>query len=273
MIAIGIAKPDMKTVYIVAPSTVVAGAGSVSGMVIAYTGHVAYPNIIDEMKHERDFPKALAFLALTTIAFYLSVAVVIYVFAGTSVPSPAFGAASPIIRKICYGVAIPTVIVAGVIAASICAKRANDLFWRFRKAPEVVFEKSARAWTSWVVILSVLWAISWLIASLVPVFHELLTLIGAAFATQFCFAFNSVMWLFMQWQGHSEHGITWYDNRCLTLRRAYLCNWKKTALTGINLMILAISIGVSVVGTYAAAVDISKNGDAGKPFSCANNAH
>lgn len=40
---------------------------------------------------------------------YLIVALVIYCYAGTAVASPALGSTSPLIRKIAYGIATPTI--------------------------------------------------------------------------------------------------------------------------------------------------------------------
>lgn len=53
---------------------------------------------------------------------YLIVAVVIYRYARTSVASPALGLSSPLLQKIAYGIAIPTIVIAGVINGHVAAK-------------------------------------------------------------------------------------------------------------------------------------------------------
>lgn len=65
--------------------------------------------MIAELKDPRDFPKALTLLQCIDITLYLVAAVVIYCYAGDSVASPALGSASPLISKIAYGLALPTV--------------------------------------------------------------------------------------------------------------------------------------------------------------------
>ena len=45
---------------------------------------------------------------------YLIVAIVTYRYAGTDVASPALGSTSPLLRKVAYGIAIPTIVIAGV---------------------------------------------------------------------------------------------------------------------------------------------------------------
>lgn len=48
-------------------------------------------------------------LQITDIILYIVAAVVIYCFAGVKVESPALGSAGPLISKVAYGLAIPTV--------------------------------------------------------------------------------------------------------------------------------------------------------------------
>lgn len=45
---------------------------------------------------------------------YLIVAIVTYRYAGTDVASPALGSTSPLLRKVAYGIAIPTIVIAGM---------------------------------------------------------------------------------------------------------------------------------------------------------------
>jgi hypothetical protein len=65
--------------------------------------------MIAELKEPRDFPKALTLLQTIDISLYLVAGVVIYYYAGDDVKSPALGSVSPLVSKIAYGVALPTV--------------------------------------------------------------------------------------------------------------------------------------------------------------------
>lgn len=56
-----------------------------------------------------DFPKSIAMLQVVDTVMYLVTALVIYRFAGPDVKSPALSSANPLMKKICYGLAIPTV--------------------------------------------------------------------------------------------------------------------------------------------------------------------
>lgn len=191
-----------------------------SNMILAYNGHIAYPTIISEMCRPQDFPKSLALLQTITITFYLVVAVVVYHYAGQSVGSPALSSASPLIRKIAYGIAFPTIIVAGVIAALVAAKTLYSRVWAWRGKPYVVFEKTMRARASWWAIIGALWVVAWLTASAIPVFTQLLALIGAAFGTWFCLGFLAMFWFWMNWRG--------------SVKVSYCKDWKKAGLAVVN---------------------------------------
>lgn len=75
-------------------------------------GHVAFFGFISEMEKPEDFPKALALLQITDTTMYVIVALVVYRYAGVDVKSPALGSAGPIVKKVAWGIAIPTVSIA-----------------------------------------------------------------------------------------------------------------------------------------------------------------
>lgn len=75
----------------------------------ATAGHVSFFGFISEMKNPKDFKKTLYALQFTDTTMYLVTAVVIYYYGGDSVTSPALGSTGPLVSKIAYGIAIPTV--------------------------------------------------------------------------------------------------------------------------------------------------------------------
>lgn len=62
-----------------------------------------------ELRDPKDFTKSLALTQSLDISLYLIAAVVIYCYVGNDVPSPALGAAGPVVSKVAYGIALPTV--------------------------------------------------------------------------------------------------------------------------------------------------------------------
>lgn len=82
---------------------------AIANIIFAYAGHAAFFTLFSELKDVEDHPKAVALLHGVEIFLYTSTAIVIYVFVGPSVASPALNSAGKRFRKIAYGTAIPTV--------------------------------------------------------------------------------------------------------------------------------------------------------------------
>lgn len=82
---------------------------AIANIVFAYAGHVAFFTFFSELKELEDYPKSLALLQITEMVLYTISAVVIYVFVGPNIASPALNSTGERFRKIAYGIAIPTV--------------------------------------------------------------------------------------------------------------------------------------------------------------------
>jgi hypothetical protein len=61
------------------------------------------------MQDPAEFPKSLAMLQIVDTVMYIVTAMVIYCYAGPDVSSPALSSAGPLMKKVAYGLAIPTV--------------------------------------------------------------------------------------------------------------------------------------------------------------------
>jgi hypothetical protein len=70
---------------------------------------VAFFGFISEMETPTDYPKTLYMLQITDTSLYVIAAVVIYIYGGKGVDSPALSSTKPITAKLAYGIAIPTV--------------------------------------------------------------------------------------------------------------------------------------------------------------------
>lgn len=158
------------------------GMNAALNIVLAYAGHVTYFGFFSELRNPRDYKKSLILLQTTAITLYVMVAVVIYYYVGPDVQSPALSSASPKIAKIAYGVAIPTIIIAGVLNAHVASTAVYRWAWNKRGDPMVYKEKTARAWISWLVIVSTVWVLAWIIAEAIPTFQYLLGLVSALFS-------------------------------------------------------------------------------------------
>ena len=189
---------------------------------------------------------------------YLIVALVIYCYAGTAVASPALGSTSPLIRKIAYGIATPTIMyvsyssrlekilitsislslqnrsphlspiprIAGVIYAQVASK---CIYVRLFRGTDRMSQKSWSSFGVWALIVTALWVTAWVIAEAIPGFNNLLSLISALFASWFTYGISGVFWLFLN-------------------RGRYGSCRRKMVLTGVN-------VGCFFLGGFIVSVD------------------
>ncbi|KAK4549204.1 hypothetical protein LTR36_007662 [Oleoguttula mirabilis] len=107
MVGVGIEQPD-PVVHATVKTGFATAFASVTNIVFAYAGHVAFFTFISELKDPRDFPKALYVLQVCDTTMYIVVAIVVYRYAGTDVASPALGSTGSVVKKVAYGIALPT---------------------------------------------------------------------------------------------------------------------------------------------------------------------
>ena len=115
MAGVGIEKPGRGQVDVTMQTTLAEGFLAVTNIIFAYAGHVAFFSFISELKNPKEYPKALFLLQGVDTTIYLIVAGVVYGYAGADVASPALGSVSPLLQKVAYGVAIPTIMYAMVL--------------------------------------------------------------------------------------------------------------------------------------------------------------
>ena len=80
------------------------------------------------MKKPEDFPKALYALQIADTTLYLIVGVVVYAYTGADAISPALGNTGTTLRKIAYGIALPTIMIAGVIKSMVAGQHLASRF-------------------------------------------------------------------------------------------------------------------------------------------------
>ncbi|CAI4215648.1 unnamed protein product [Parascedosporium putredinis] len=158
---------------------------AVTNIAIAFSSHSCFFTVISEFKNPDDWPKALALLQIADTTIYLVAAIVIYVFVGPNVPSPALSAAgSLVVRKVIWGIAIPTIVIAGVIYGHVASAY---VFSRIFRNTKHMVRRTKISTISWFAITFGAWTISMIIAESIPVFNNLLGLIGALFASWFSY--------------------------------------------------------------------------------------
>ncbi|PYH47659.1 neutral amino acid permease [Aspergillus saccharolyticus JOP 1030-1] len=193
MFGVGFLHPG-KGVEATVPTDLIHGFGAVTNIVFAFSGHVAFFGLAAELKDTHDFTKALCLLQGFDISLYMIAAVVIYRYGGAEVASPALSSASPMVSKVAYGIALPTIIIAGVINGHVAFKY---IYLRVFSGTDRIHKRDWIAIGSWVGIALGLWLLAWIIAEAIPVFSNLLGLVTALFASWFTFDFSGKVALTM----------------------------------------------------------------------------
>lgn len=112
----GIWFPDYK---IVGHPSFTNAISAVSSMVFAYAGTPGFFAIAAEMRNPRHYTRSLIICQTVVTVTYCVVGSVIYYYCGSYVASPAPGSAGPLIKKVAYGIALPGLLVSGIICGHI----------------------------------------------------------------------------------------------------------------------------------------------------------
>lgn len=121
----------------------------------------------------------------------------VYYFCGDFIASPALGSAGPLMKKICYGLALPALFVSSIIFTHLSGKY---LFVRILKNSVHLTSNSVVHWAVWLGSVGTSALVAFVIAEGVPVFDGLISLVGALFGTIMTLQLMGCMWLFDNWR-------------------------------------------------------------------------
>lgn len=224
---------------------------SISSIVFAYAGTPAFFNIISEMREPRHYTKAMVVCQSTMTAVYIAIGVVVYYFCGSYVSSPALGSAGHVMKKVCYGVALPGLLVSTTLFIHFAAKY---FFMRFLRGSVHLTRNTKTHWTVWIGCTAGNTIIAYIIASAVPVFGGLVSLIGALLGTLMCLQPMGCMWLYDHWR--DARNAKWM----------FMVGWCAFMIIGGWFLTIAGTYG-SVVGI----IDSYKATGGSAAWSCADN--
>ncbi|KAL4806295.1 amino acid transporter [Aspergillus unguis] len=247
MIAIAIQKPGDGHVDATTGPPFYEAFLAVTNIVFAYAGHVAFFGFISEMKKPHEYPRTLYLLQGTNTTMYTVTAIVIYRYGGVGVASPALGSTSSLMSKIAYGIAIPTIVIAGVINGHVAAKY---IYVRLFRGTDRMHQRSFLSWGTWIGLALLLWVIAWVIAEAIPVFNNLLSLITALFASWFTYGMSGIFWLYMNKGRYTE-------------------SKRKMFLTVLNVVVFGIGACLCGLGLYVSGKSIHDNPSSAS-FTCAD---
>lgn len=223
---------------------------AVTNIAVSFSSHSCFFGVIGEFQKPQDWPKALALLQIVDTGLYLIAAIVIYYYIGPEVPSPALSAAgSDTMRRAIWGIAIPTIVIAGVIYGHVAGKY---IFGRIFKNTKHLVRRTTVSMIGWAAVTLGTWSIAMVIAESIPVFNSLLGILSALFVSWFSYGLPGIFWLWMR-KGK------WFSSK---RNIASFCANVLLVITGTMLCVLGLWASVEAI------IEEKSN----KPWSCANNA-
>lgn len=223
---------------------------AITNIVFAYSFAVCQFSFMDEMHSPQDYVKSIWALGLIEISIYTLTGALVYAFVGPEVRSPALLSAGPTVSKIAFGIALPVIFISGSINTTVVSRYIHG---RMYKDSVIRYINTKMGWITWLVLITVVTIVAWIIAEAIPFFNDLLSISSSLFISGFTFYFPAIMWFMLLREG------PWYARKNILLSVA-------------NGLVFIIGIIVLVGGTYASIDDIIHKFDLGEvhgAFTCA----
>ncbi|TXT10378.1 uncharacterized protein COLE_04312 [Cutaneotrichosporon oleaginosum] len=209
---------------------------AIGTLVFSYAGTPAFFSIVSEMREPRLYTRALITCQALITCVYLAIGIVVYYFCGAYVASPALGSAGALMKKVCYGLAIPGLVSTVCLVTHLPAKQ---IFVRLLRGSPHLTSNSITHWAYWLGCVAACTIIAYIIASAVPVFGGLVSLVGALLGTLMCFQPMGFMWLYLH--RNDERSTKWYAG----------VTW--------SVFVIVAGMFLMISGTYGSIVDIKNS--------------
>ncbi|KAJ5087340.1 hypothetical protein N7456_010956 [Penicillium angulare] len=245
------------------------GVSAVSSLIFACSATPAYFSLAAEMRDPRLFTRSLVIAQAGSTIIYLAIGIVVYYYCRSYVASPALGSAGLLIKRISYGIALPGLIASTTIVLHV----SNFLFSRLKtesnkfQLPSKYFfirilrgskhltSNSMIHWSTWLGCTFSATVVAYLIASGIPFFNNLVSLIGALLGVFLAYQPTGCMWFYDNWGSRDVR------------------NWRWMLMASWCVFIILIGSFMTIAGTYGSVVGIINSlKDGGtKPWTCADN--
>ena len=244
---------------------------AISAQVFAYAGTPGFFSIVAEMRDPRQYGKSLIISQIVVTVFYIGIGVVVYYFCGSYVASPALGSAGVLMKKVCYGLALPSLFATVLVLSHVCMWAqmadlytnnhvqlpAKYIFVRILRGSRHLTENTIIHWCTWLGSTFGIALIAYLIASGIPIFDSLVSLVGALLGTLMSFQPMGFMWLYDNWSRPKR-------------------DWKWVLMVAWSIFVILSGTFLMIAGTYGSIVGIiesyQKSGGSGS-WSCADNSN
>ncbi|CAM1505934.1 Fc.00g115710.m01.CDS01 [Cosmosporella sp. VM-42] len=230
------------------------GITAVSALVFAYAGTPAFFSIAAEMRDPRHYTRSLLICQSGVTATYIAIGCVVYYYCGSYVASPALGSAGTIMKKVCYGLALPGLLVTTILVVHLPSKY---IFIRVLRGSKHLAANTMIHWVTWLGCTFGITITAYIIASAIPVFGGLVSLVGALLGTLMSFQPMGCMWLYDNW-GRNDRNLTW----------KLMVAW--------SVFVVVSGMFLMIAGTYGSVVGIIesyKESGGSSAWSCADNSN
>lgn len=202
---------------IVASPEFAAGITASATIFISSAAGPVYLPIIAEMKRPQDYRKAVLPVGVIVGSVYLSLSMVVYYYCGQWIATPSLGSAGPLVKKIAYGIALPSLIVSAGIFNHTASK--TTFVRLMRKSPH--FQANTwQHWATWLGLNIGFGFLAFIMAEAIPVFNYILALAGSICFAPMSLMFPALLWMYDLGPKHIKGGFTgkaWYAFHVLIL--------------------------------------------------------
>ncbi|OAX44817.1 hypothetical protein K503DRAFT_678052 [Rhizopogon vinicolor AM-OR11-026] len=208
--------------------------------------------LISEMRRPQDAMKAAWCLQGFATAFYAAFSIVVYVYIGNTVQSPALFSLPPAWSKATFGIALANFLFSSGLYTHTAAKL---VFVRIFRHSEHIYSHTLLGWTVWIMLCFAGTSIAVILAIAVPIFSYLIGIAASLFAAWYTYGLAGFFWLHDVY--HLKGGTDGIKRRPI----------------GATLAVLTILAGafICAAGTYVSIkliVEAYKTGAVGRPFFC-----
>ncbi|KAH9937531.1 transmembrane amino acid transporter protein-domain-containing protein [Fomitopsis serialis] len=193
MVGAGVNPTPGRTLSATVPTTFYDAFLAVTGPVFAYAGHFMFFILISEMRQPRDAMKAAWTLQVFSTAFYAVFSIVVYVYLGNEVQSPALLSLSPVWAKITFAIGMVNFLLSGALYSHTAAKL---IFVRLFRHSRHLYTHTILGWSVWTFLCFGATALAFVFAAAVPVFSDLTGITASLFASWYTYGIAGFFWLY-----------------------------------------------------------------------------
>ncbi|KAL1409087.1 hypothetical protein Q8F55_005911 [Vanrija albida] len=241
--------PWDKDFKVFAKADAITGITAITNCLFAFAATPTYFGIISEMRDPRQYQKVMIAGTTLCLALYIIIGSIVYHFCGQYVSSPALGSAGPLMKRVCYGIALPGLLVTLCIYSHLAAKY---VFLRLLQGTDHLTRPTVRHWVTWLSTTATVMVIAYILASAIPSFGSIVGFIGSLFTPQTTVLVFPLIW--------------WHDNWRYKERAA-----RNTWMAALNIFIFICGLFFVIGGLYAAIKELIATKSTHGPWTCADN--